>query len=90
MNANIWFIFGALGVLFTAIQLLPQVIKSMRLRNVSQLSAAMGVIIFLGSITWIVYGFHRRDASIVIANIINLAGAATLLYLKIKWHKHSS
>ena len=90
MNANIWFIFGALGVLFTAIQLLPQVIKSMRLRNVSQLSAAMGVIIFLGSITWIVYGFHRRDAAIVIANIINLAAAATLLYLKIKWHKHSS
>ena len=84
---NTWFLIGSLGVLFTAIQLLPQVFKSIKLRNVSQLSAGMGIIIFLGSITWILYGLHRKDPAIVIANIINLGAAASLLYLKMKWHK---
>jgi MtN3 and saliva related transmembrane protein len=79
-----WFILSIFAICFTSLQMVPQVIKSLRTRKLEDVSIGLAIIVSLSAITWLIYGLHLHDAAIVIANAINLAGAAILLFLKFK------
>lgn len=81
---NIWQIVGIMGVLLTATQLLPQIIKSLQTKHVQDLSLGLILIVGCGAITWIAYGVHLRDYAIVTANIINVIASSILLVMKLK------
>ena len=68
--------------MFTSVQLLPQVVKSLRTRQVRDLSLGLAVIVGLSALTWLLYGIHLRDAPLILANGMNLAGATVLGVLK--------
>lgn len=81
---NPWAVVGGMGVVFTAAQLVPQIVKSLRTRQVRDLSLGTVVIVGLCALTWTAYGIHLRDAPLIIANSANLTGAAILLTLKLR------
>jgi MtN3 and saliva related transmembrane protein len=80
----LWNIVGFLGIVFTAIQLLPQIIKALKTRKVQDVSIGLALIVMINAIIWIAYGLHLSDYAIVTANIFNLICAVTLLILKLK------
>ncbi len=79
-----WVIVGIFGVIFTSLQLLPQVIKSLRTKSVRDLSLGLSVIVGLSALTWLIYAIHIKDMPLLTANAINLVGASILFILKIK------
>jgi len=80
---DIWQIVGILGIIFTSAQLFPQVVKSLRTRQVRDLSLGLSIIVGLSALCWLAYGIHLKDFAIIVANGINLAGALTLFFLKV-------
>ena len=79
---NMWVMIGSLAVVFTAAQMLPQVIKTFKTKEVSQLSWGMLMCVVLGSTLWLMYGIHYRIKDLVIANALNLLAGLTLMTLK--------
>ncbi len=82
----IWQIIGSIGVLLTATQLLPQILKSIKSKQTQDLSFGLIGIIFFGAATWVIYGIHITDYPLIIANAINFFCASLLLVLKIKYN----
>ncbi|MBW2990515.1 hypothetical protein KY348_02300 [Candidatus Woesearchaeota archaeon] len=79
-----WIIVGAFGVIFTSLQLIPQVIKSLKTKKVRDISIGLSIIVGLSAISWLAYAIHLKDLPLAIANIINLIGASILFTLKIR------
>jgi MtN3 and saliva related transmembrane protein len=80
---DIWLIVAGTAVVLTSIQMLPQVVKSLRTRAVRDLSLWMIVIIACGATSWLAYGIHIQDWAIMTANALNLLFALVLLKLKL-------
>ena len=77
-------ILGALGIICTSVQLIPQIIKAYRTRSVTDVSLGMLLIILVGTISWTTYGWLIADAAVIIANTINLGATLILLGFKLK------
>jgi MtN3 and saliva related transmembrane protein len=81
---------SALGLLagsFTTIAFLPQVLKTWKSRSAKDLSLGMFSIFTLGVAMWLVYGFMINDLPVILANVVTLMLASTLLFFKLRW-KH--
>ncbi|HEU5290763.1 MAG TPA: SemiSWEET transporter [Cyclobacteriaceae bacterium] len=78
---------GLVAGAFTTIAFLPQVIKTWRTRSARDLSLGMFSIFTLGVAMWLAYGFLINDLPVILANIVTLVLASTLLFFKLRW-KH--
>jgi len=76
-------IIGFIGAFLTTISFLPQVIKTLKTRDTSGISLIMYLIFVCGVCFWLVYGILLHNYIIVIANIITLTLAGTVLLVKI-------
>ena len=79
----IWIGIATLAITLTAIQLIPQVIKSLKTKKTRDLSLGLIIIVLSGAFLWIIYGIYIQDIPVIIANILNLVAALILLILKI-------
>ena len=79
---NPWNLLAGLAVLCTSLQMIPQVIKSLRTKSVRDISYGLGALVALGSFCWMLYGIHLHNPAIVTANSINFVAAIILLVLK--------
>ena len=82
---DIWTFVGIMGIVFTSAQTFPQIIKSLRSRELRDLSGLLCCIVSASSLCWLSYGIHLADKAIIIANGINAAGAMFLLLLKLRY-----
>jgi MtN3 and saliva related transmembrane protein len=71
----------------TTIAFLPQVIKTWKSRSAKDLSLGMFSIFTLGVALWLAYGIIINDLPVIMANVVTLVLASTLLFFKLKW-KH--
>jgi uncharacterized protein with PQ loop repeat len=83
MFMDFWSVLAGVAVVFTCIQMLPQVFKSLRTRCVRDLSLLMAVNVSMASGLWLLYAIHIGDGWILLANAINFPCAMTLLIMKI-------
>ena len=65
----------------------PQTYKVIKSRSTKSLSTISFLMLFLGSITWVIYGFYRDDVPVILAN--GLAGIlhGTILFMKVTVRK---
>ena len=84
---NLVSVLGLLAGSFTTIAFLPQVLKTWRSRSAKDLSLGMFSIFTLGVAMWLAYGFMINDLPVILANVITLVLASTLLFFKLRW-KH--
>lgn len=75
-------IMGLLAAVLTTGANLPQAYKVIKTRSTKSLSAISFAMLFLGSITWVIYGIYRNDIPVMLAN--GLAGTLHGIILFIK------
>jgi MtN3 and saliva related transmembrane protein len=68
----------------TTIAYLPQVIKVWKTRSTHDISMGMFITLCLGLIMWTFYGFSINSTPVIVANIISLILAFTVLVFKIR------
>ena len=76
-------ILGLVAAFLTTGANLPQTYKVIKTRSTKSLSALSFSMLFLGSITWVIYGIYRNDIPVMIAN--GLAGSlhGIILFMKL-------
>lgn len=76
-------ILGLLAAVLTTGANLPQTYKVIKTRSTKSLSAVSFSMLFLGSVTWVIYGIYRDDIPVIIANALSGTLHGTILYFKL-------
>ena len=77
-------IFGYFAVFFTTVSFLPQAIKTLRTRNVEGLSLLTYLFLFLGSLSWFLYGNYLNDIPLMATNSMTTILTGLILFLIVK------
>ena len=85
MDSNLTTTLGLVAGVLTTIAYLPQLIKTWQSKSADDLSWSMLIILCIGIILWLVYGFSVHDIPIVAANIVTFVLASVILILKIRY-----
>lgn len=78
-------IIGLLAGTLTTGAFLPQVIKTLKLKETKDLSLWMYIILSTGVFLWLVYGIMIKDLPIIAANAISFILAIFILSSKLKY-----
>lgn len=73
---------GVAGTL-TTVSFVPQVVKTLRSKSTRDISLSMWVLFTAGVAVWIAYGIAIGSVSVIAANGVTLALAATVLIVKL-------
>ena len=77
-------LFGYFAVFFTIVSFLPQAIKTLRTRNVEGLSLLTYLFLFLGSLSWFLYGNYLNDSPLMATNSMTTILTGLILFLIVK------
>lgn len=75
-------ILGLAAAILTTGANLPQAYKVIKTKSTKSLSASSFLMLFLGSMTWVIYGFLREDFPVILANAISGCLHSIILYIK--------
>lgn len=78
---------GYFAAVLTTISFVPQVLHTLRTRDVRGISLSMYSVFTVGVACWLVYGVILGAWPIVIANLITLILASTILFMKLRYGK---
>ena len=78
-------IIGYAAACFTTFSLLPQIIRIARLKEAKDVSLYMPLMVAVGSVLWIVYGFLLASIPIVSANAVALVVALITIRYALKY-----
>lgn len=81
-------ILGLLAGSLTTIAFLPQVMKTWKSHSAKDLSLGMFSIFTLGVALWLAYGILVNDLPVILANVVTLILASTLLFFKLRWKEN--
>jgi MtN3 and saliva related transmembrane protein len=87
MNVSLPMAIGLLASCFTALSLLPQLIKLWKEKKAENISIPMLAILFAGLALWIYYGIIKEDWILIIANSISLSMNVVVVVLTLKYKK---
>ena len=82
-------IIGYFAAFFTAFSFLPQAIKTIQTRDVRGLSLITYLFLFLGSVSWLVYGYFLNDLPILTTNTLTTISTSIILFLIFKERKNT-
>lgn len=77
--------FGYLAAILTTLSFLPQAIKTIKEKNTEGISLIMYSMFTAGVLFWLMYGLFINDLPIIVANMVTLILAVSILFLKIKY-----
>ena len=63
----------------------PQVIRAWRTRETKDLSLVTYTILSIGAVLWATYGFLTHATPVIVANVVVLLHALSLIYLKLRY-----
>jgi MtN3 and saliva related transmembrane protein len=78
---------GSAAATCTTISFLPQLIHVWRRKSADDISLVMFLLFNLGLAGWVVYGFGIGSVPMIVANIVTLALALTILGLKLRYDR---
>ncbi|HRZ19460.1 MAG TPA: SemiSWEET transporter [Methanofastidiosum sp.] len=78
-------IVGMIAAFLSTVSSLPQVIKTIKLKETKDISFWMWAFLAVGIFLWLVYGLLKKDLPIILANGISLFLVSIVLGLKIKY-----
>jgi MtN3 and saliva related transmembrane protein len=76
---------GYIAGTLTSISMLPQAIKSYRIKETKDLSLPMIAILFMGLFLWLVYGLIITDGPLIFTNTISSTLAGSVLLMKLRY-----
>jgi len=81
-------IIGFMAAVLTTVSFLPQVWHTFKTRDVRGISLGMYSVFTAGVACWLVYGWMLGAWPIIIANVITLVLAATILTMKLRYRNN--
>lgn len=78
-------IIGLVAASLTTFAYLPQSIKAIKSKHTKDLSLSMLLMLEVGVLIWIGYGFLINDIPLLFANIISLVFVSITLFIKLKF-----
>ena len=72
--------FGYFAAVCTAVSFLPQAIKTIKTREVRGLSVLTYLFLFLGSMSWLVYGSMQSDMPLIVTNSLTTIFSGIILF----------
>jgi MtN3 and saliva related transmembrane protein len=75
---------GALSAIGTTFAWLPQVIKTWKTRKAEDFSWSYLALFSAGVTGWTIYGFLKKDAVIIAANMTTLALTMVIIFVKVR------
>ncbi len=79
-------IFGVIAGVFTSVRFFPQVYRSFTTKKTTDISLTFLYFVSAQSLFLMLYGITRPDNYVLYMNILPLASALYLVYLKLKYH----
>ena len=80
-------IVGMLAAFLTTSAFVPQVYKAYRNKSAKDVSLTMYLVLLVGLLLWLYYGWHIESMAIIMANSITAALVIFILVLKIVYEK---
>lgn len=72
---------------FSVASTLPQIKKALKTKDTDDVSIRFLAVLIVGLFLWVVYGFGKTDAVIIIGNSIGVSLNIWMLILKLKYSK---
>jgi MtN3 and saliva related transmembrane protein len=86
LMSNEWIkVIGIVAGVFTALSLLPQLIKLIKTKKAQDLSLLYLFTLFCGICLWIWYGVLRQDVPVMLTNIVSLTLNVAILVLGVRY-----
>jgi MtN3 and saliva related transmembrane protein len=76
---------GYLAATLTTLAFIPQALRTWRLRSAGGISVGMYVVFTIGIALWLLYGVLLGAWPIILANVITLALALSILVMAIRY-----
>jgi MtN3 and saliva related transmembrane protein len=76
--------FGYMAAILTTASFIPQAVLTIRTQKTSEISFWMYLLFSLGVVCWLAYAVYLQHPGVIIANIITLALAGTILVIKVR------
>lgn len=76
-------ILGLLAAFFTTAAYIPQAYKTIKTRSTASLSLPTYLMLFVGTVLWVVYALYIDNTPVLVANGITALLAGIILYLKL-------
>ena len=83
-------IFGYIAAVLTTAAFLPQLIKTLKTKKADDVSLITLIMLIIGVLCWIIYGYNISSTPILIANLITLILNLLILISKIYFSKSYS
>lgn len=77
-------VFGSIAATLTTLCFVPQALKVVREKDTSGISLIMYMMFTVGVVFWLIYGIMLDRWPMIIANIITLVLALTILAMKLR------
>lgn len=77
-------LFGYMAAFLTTVSFIPQAILTIRTGKTDEISFWMYLLFSLGVVCWLAYAIYLKHPGVIIANIITLVLASTILVIKIR------
>lgn len=84
MNFNVEII-GVMAALCTTIAYAPQAYKIFKEKSAKEVSLSMYLILLLGLVLWLIYGYMIDSFAIKLANSITMVLAISIIYFKLRY-----
>ncbi|HYJ39875.1 MAG TPA: SemiSWEET transporter [Steroidobacteraceae bacterium] len=78
-----WLGFAAAAL--TSASFIPQAVMTIRSRDTRGISRGMYIIFVIGVALWLAYGIYLDSLPMIIANVVTLGLAGTILALKLRY-----
>ncbi len=76
---------GYFAAVLTTSSFVPQALQILRTRETKDISLAMYVAFSAGVALWVVYGLANRSWPLLLANVVTLALALSILFMKLRY-----
>jgi MtN3 and saliva related transmembrane protein len=76
---------GLVAGICTSSSIVPQLVKSIKTKQVKDVSVVMFIVLFTGNGLWIYYGLSKSDVPIVLTNSLSVILNIAMLVLKYKY-----
>lgn len=76
---------GLIAATLTTLSFVPQVVKTWKMKETRDISLSMFVMLAIGIVLWMVYGFIIQDLPVILANCMSFILTTIIIYFKIKY-----
>ena len=86
----LWSIMGTIAAICTTVGFVPQIIRGIKTRELSDVSPIMLTLLLVGCSLWLIYGIHLKNPIIALANGFTLSFVVAIFLLRVMYKRNNS